>query len=197
MLVDDARLISCLCRMRRYNDTCDFSSPELQQAVYDLCADFSDLTPTGMVSDGTGHFLVRQGSGLKEKEVNCWQLSFKSWFEDEYPDERFPCALDNCTAIIMDFFEDWDSDLSNERYDGRVFVEDERIVGTSFAVNATISRFSVVYFEVKDAFEAWEDWFEQTLSNHEEPCMRSAMHVAEDRDKVRAFLVIVLQKSHH
>lgn len=42
-------------------------------------------------------------------EVNCWQRSFKTWFEDEYEDETFPCTLENCTDIIMRFASEWSS----------------------------------------------------------------------------------------
>eukprot|EP00750_Incisomonas_marina_P031230 INCI7785.2.p1 GENE.INCI7785.2~~INCI7785.2.p1 ORF type:complete len:1466 (+),score=281.45 INCI7785.2:324-4721(+) len=167
---------------------CDFASPELQLAVYDMCEEFAALTPTGTTSSGAEQFLVRQGSGLNEFEVNCWQRSFKTWFEDEYEDSSFPCTLDNCTDIIMRFASEWSSRRSSEKYSDRIFLRDGRIAGTSFAVNSTETRFSVVYTEVKSAFEAWQDWSQTYLADHPLPCMRSGMHVAEDRDKAWVFL---------
>ena len=58
---------------------CDFGEPMIQQAVYNICADFAKLEVAGVNADGDVEYLVRQGSGLEEKEVNCWLLEFKNW----------------------------------------------------------------------------------------------------------------------
>ena len=112
--------------------TCDFSTPELQQAVYDLCEDFQTLTVTGAGTDGEDTFLVRQASGLGEYEVNCWQIQFADWYQDNY-NLPFPCQLDNCTDIIMEFQSTWTSLRSNEWYDDHIVYKD----GTSHGHNHT------------------------------------------------------------
>lgn len=174
--------------------TCDFAEPDLQQAVYDVCAEFASLTPTGLDTSDNEVFLTRQGSGLGELEVNCWQLQFATWFEENYIGETFPCGgpgseLDNCTDIIMEFAYTWDSVLSNEDFSDRILQKDGKIAGTSFAVNGTIGYYSVVYSDVKSSFEAWEHWVSENLADHELECMRSAMHIATDGGDAWVFLV--------
>ena len=168
--------------------TCDFSTPTLQTALYDVCEEFTELTPEGLTEDGDPEFLVRQGAALDELEVNCWILSFKPWFEEHYVNETFPCTLNNCTDIIMQFASTWESVLPNEQYSNRLWLQDSKIVGTTFSVNSTLSYFNVAYTDVKPAFEAWNDWTAKNLGNHTEPCLQSAFHVAEDRSKAWVFL---------
>ena len=59
--------------------TCDFSTPEIQVALYDICSELASLEPEGTTTSGDVLPLLRQDSGLDELEVNCWLLEFKTW----------------------------------------------------------------------------------------------------------------------
>ena len=59
---------------------------------------------------------------------------------------------------------------------------------SELAVSSRVRHLLCRYTEVKSAFEAWQDWSQTYLADHPLPCMRSGMHVAEDRDKAWVFL---------
>jgi len=166
-------------------DSCDFSDPAAQAAIWDICSEFALLTPTGVNADGDDEFLVRQGSGLGELEVNCWLLEFKPWYEQRY-NATFPVTA-NATAVIREFLTEFSSQgfsVPSKDFDDKVLIEDDIIKSVSFTVNSTLSYYSVVYVDTNNAKVAWDNWLAETLSNHDVECLRSAMHVAEDRDKV-------------
>lgn len=48
--------------------------------------------------------------------------------------------------------------------------------------------FTVSYTLTNNAKAAWDSWYTDNLADHELECMRSAMHVAEDREYVRTML---------
>ena len=117
-----------------------------------------------------------------------------------YAPLTFPCTLDNRTDVFKEFLEQHNEDniLSHQDYTDKVLIVEEGnnnyVKSMSFKVNSTIGYFSVVYVDTKNAKAAWDDWLQTNLSNHNIECLRSAMHVAEDRDKVCCGLHVVTMR---
>ena len=71
--------------------TCDFSSPDAQVALYDICSELASLEPNGTTASGEVLPLLRQESGLGGLEVNCWLLEFKIWY----------VCLPSCASLLL------------------------------------------------------------------------------------------------